>query len=164
MRPRHRGERRALPRVNRTIDGNGHQSCAEDWLRSRRGDCERERENGTHRSRDCPGKKSVAGKRTRARARPAQDDRAGRARRGVTEYGAMEWMESWRIGHLESADMSALLKRRHVAALRNAAKLDLWLLNSMGRSFPVERTLQSNVQAIPMSRLSPSIGTRSGCL
>src|SRR5204862_490327 len=76
MRARHRSKRGEVPRVSGAFHGNGDQSRAEDRLRSRRGDCKRERENRAYRSRNCQGEKSFAGERTRARTGPDQNDRA----------------------------------------------------------------------------------------
>src|SRR5438046_1672278 len=84
MRARYRGKRTALSRVGGAFPGNGDQSRAKDWLRSRRRNCKGECENRTHGSRNCTGEKGFAGKGTRARVGPDQYDRAGRNWRRVT--------------------------------------------------------------------------------
>src|SRR5881628_1980539 len=84
MRARYRGKRTALPRVGGAFTGNGDQSRAKDWLRSRRRNCKGERENRTHGSRNCTGEKGFAGEGNRERAGSHQNDRAWRNGRSVT--------------------------------------------------------------------------------
>src|SRR4030095_7228813 len=83
MRAGNRSERGALPRTGGAFNGNGDQPFTQDRLRSRGGDCQREREDWTNGSRDFKGEEDFAGRRTRARTGADQNDRAGRNRRGV---------------------------------------------------------------------------------
>src|SRR5207248_4504612 len=77
MRSRDRGKRRTVSRIGGTVDGDGDEPGAKNWLRSRDRDREgkcADRQNG---ARTLPGEKDFAGERAERRSRPSRDDRAG---------------------------------------------------------------------------------------
>src|ERR1019366_639182 len=77
MRARHHFKQGTLPGIGRALHGDGDQSCADHWLRSRGRDRKRKRENRQDSAGNLPREKSAAGSRTQSRARSGRDDRAG---------------------------------------------------------------------------------------